>query len=182
MLHFYRCKPERNVSSDACRFYRSPTNYKMATPNESQSLFHLVSANTHNTNSKCNQFFAFTLCFYLFRSCELRNVSDPNSGSQLPICREKCAGVDKLSQECYNKEDIQIAINSSSQEKALSNLISWAERFVCSDNVTYIIPQVPVSNRSCDDISDIDHLLPTNKGRLLLMCCFSFVLLLKKYA
>ena len=163
MINFYRCKPEQNLSNDhdACRFYHSPTNYKIDTLNEHQILFDLVSASTHNTNNKCKQFFVFTLCFYLFRSCELRNVSDPTSGFQLPICRDKCTGVDKLHQECYNKEDVQTAINGSSQEKAVSDLISLAERFMCSDNVTYIIPQVPVSNRSCDDISDIDHLLPS---------------------
>ena len=143
-----------------CSVYDSPTNYIMTTDKEGQILFQLLSVNTDKTNSKCNQFFALSLCFVLFRSCELRNVSDPDSGSQLPICRDKCAGVDKLYQECYNTEGIQTAASGSSQEKAFSVLISKAEKFMCSDPDTYIIPQVPVSNRSCDDISYMDHLLP----------------------
>ena len=149
--------------------------------NESQILFQLLNANTDKTNSKCNQFFALALCFYLFRSCELRNVSDPTSGSQITICREKCAGVDKLYQECYNKDNTVI----NSQDEALLHLASLTEGFTCSDPDTYIIPQVPVSNRLCNDISYIDHLLPTNKGRYIITvyysscACFSFVLPLK---
>ena len=141
--------------------------------------FQLQKAKTDNTNSKCNQFLALALCFYLFRSCEIHNVSDPTSGSQLPICRNKCAGLDIFYQECYNKDDTII----NSQDEVLLRLASLAEGFTCSDPDTYIIPQVPVSNRSCDDLSYIDYLLPTNEGIYYSSCAyFSFVLPLKNYA
>lgn len=129
----------------------------MARTNESQFIVQHFS-NISATSGRCKQYRAFALCLYLFPSCELQNVDDPTSGSQLIICREKCAGFQKLYQECVNKEEIAA---ENSQNKALHELVSMAEKFMCSDPDTYIIPQVPVSMRLCDDISYIDHLLPS---------------------
>ena len=134
----------------------------MAITNESQFIVESLIDLTDSMNSKCNQYSAYSLCFYLFRSCELHNVSDPDSGSQLPICRNKCEGFDKLFQECTDKEKLQIAADTT-QSKVLHNFVTSSERFMCSDPNTYIIPQIPVSNTSCDDVSYIDSLLP-NEG------------------
>ena len=141
-----------------CSFYPSPTNYEIIITNESQFIVQSLSDSIRKIRNKCNQFLAFGLCFYMYRSCELHNVSDPDSGSQLPICRNKCEGLDRLAQEC-NKEVLQFLFESL-QNKALEDLVSLAARFMCSDPNTYIIPQVPVSNKSCDNLSYIDHLLP----------------------
>ena len=153
--YFYRCE---QGTGDACSFFRSPTNYYMTITNETLLIVNYLIATAGNLNTKCNNFFSFSLCFYLFRSCEVRNVSDPSSGSQLTICKNKCAGLNELFQECSNQMKLQVALGNS-QNKALQNLVLGAERFICSDPETYIIPEVPVSNRLCDDIDYIDNLL-----------------------
>ena len=156
----YRCEQEQH-RGDVCSFYPSPTNYQMAITNESQIILKLLSDITNNTGRKCNQFITFAVCFYLFRSCELRNVSDPTSGSQLTICPEKCAGIDKLIQEC---SDISVKgllmVVENSQLEVLRNIIP-SSQIKCSSPDTYIVPQVPVSNRLCDNASYIDSLLPS---------------------
>ena len=138
----------------------------MAITNEILKL--LIDA-SKNAGSKCNQLIAFAVCFYLFRSCELRNVSDPASGYQLTICPEKCTGIDKLIQEC---SDISIkgllTIVENSQLEALRNVFPSAQ-IKCSNPNTYIVPQVPVSNRLCDDASYIDSLLPSEGNSPLLV-------------
>ena len=149
--------------NSACGFILSRTKYKMAITNESEFILQHLSDATGSigiTSSKCDQFVIFALCFYLFRSCELRNDSDPASGSQLTICKNKCGGIDEVYQECINKDKVQIFVANSTNE-VLHHLVTLSERFMCSDPNTYIIPQVPVSNRSCDDVSYIDHLLPS---------------------
>lgn len=134
----------------------------MAITNESDAILELVS-NINILDSKCSQFLGFALCFYLFRSCERYNVSDPASGAQLSICKEQCAGVDKLHQECTNKSTTEILRIDDSE--TLQELVSFADGFECSNHSTYIVPQVPVSNRSCDDVSYINHLFP-KEGKL----------------
>ena len=143
----------------------------MAITNESRfeiwqellKTYHPISLS--RSDSKCREFFAFTLCFYLFRSCELNNDSDSTaSGFQLTICKEKCADVDKLYQECTSKINVQTALGHA-QIEALRNLVSLAKKFKCFDPNTYIIPQVPVSNRSCDDVSYLNDLF-SSEGKL----------------
>ena len=147
----------------------------MAVSNQSEFILRHVSGITGNKTSKCSQFIAFALCFYLFRNCELGNVSDPTSGSQLIICSEKCTGVTELYKECISVENLQLAVNT--QNEALRTLFSLAARFVCSEPDTYIIPHVPVSNKSCDNFSYIDHLLPSDsEGELLLYILHTFAL------
>ena len=157
--YLLKCRCEVERPDHGCSLFHSPTNYQLSITNKSQFIIEHLLSEVNSGSSKCDQFIVFGLCFYLYRSCELRNVSDPTSGSQLPICREKCAGFDKLYQECTNKEKLQIMVENS-QIEALNNLVTVAERFMCSDPNTYIIPQVPVSNKSCDNVSYINHLLP----------------------
>ena len=162
-LLFDRCEPEKHFG-DMCSPYHSPTSYQMAITNESRfEIWRQLLKTYHSTSltgsdSKCKEFFAFTLCFYLFRSCELDNVSDSTaSGFQLTICKEKCADVDKLYQECTSKINVQTALGNA-QIEVLQNLVSRAKKFECSNPDTYTIPQVPVSNRSCDDVSYLNYL------------------------
>ena len=140
----------------------------MAVSNQSEFIVQRVSEITANKSSECGQFIAFALCFYLFRNCELSNFSDPTSGAQLIICSEKCMGITELYKECVIKQ--KFVVNTFESE-ALHSLISLAARFECSNPDTYIIPHVPISNRSCDNFSYIDHLLP-DEGALIVYTCF----------
>ena len=167
--YYFKCRCDREQHNHGCSLFHSPTNYQLLSiTNKSQFIIEHLLSNVNSGSSKCDHFVLFGLCFYLFRSCELRNVSDPDSGSQLPICRNKCAGVDKLHQECYNEEKLQIAVGNS-QIEALRNLVTLAERFMCFDPNTYNIPQVPVSNKSCDNVSTINHLLVNGEISVLIL-------------
>ena len=141
----------------------------MTVTNETLFILRFLRNNTHKLSSKCNQFFTFLVCFLLFRSCEPHNVdvSDPASGLQLTICEDKCAGVDKLYQECTNRENILNAVGNSTNE-VLLNLVSFTGNFTCSNPDTYIVPHIPLSGL-CDSVSYIDHLLPKSKD-----CFFVF--------
>ena len=155
----YRCEQEQRKGYRLCRFLHSPTNYEMTVTNESSFILRFLGNNTRKLSSKCDQFLTFLVCFLLFRSCEPPNVTDPASGFQLTICQDKCAGVDKLYQECTIRENVQIAVGNSTNE-ILRTLVSFSGNFTCSNPGTYIVREVPISGL-CDNVSHIDHLLPS---------------------
>ena len=157
LLH--RCEHEQN--KPVCQLFHSPTNYKMTVNNESltELILRVLRNNARfESGSKCKEFFIFLSCFLLFRSCELHNVSDPASGFQLTICEDKCAGVDKLYQECTLGKKLLIAVGNSTN-KVLQNVASFIRNFTCSNPNTYIVPEMPVSRLRCDNVSHIDRLL-----------------------
>ena len=157
-LYLHRCEQEQY--NPVCHRFRSPTNYQITFTNEYQFLLRFLENNTRNKlSSKCHEFVIFFVCFLLFPSCERQNVSDPASGFQLTICEDKCASVDKLFQECINREDLRIAVGNSTNE-VIHSLVSISANFTCSNPGTYIAHQVPVS-RLCTDLHYIDHLLST---------------------
>ena len=131
----------------------------MTVSNESQFILKFLRNNSrHVTGSKCKEFSTFFFCFLLFRSCESHNVSDPASDVQLTICQDKCAGVDKLYQECTLRENLLITVGNSTNE-VLQNLVSFTRNFICSNPDTYSVPEVNISRLICDNVSHIDHLL-----------------------
>ena len=135
-MTLYRCEPAQY--NDVCNLIRPATKYQMAISNESELLVRFVSesASNYNTSSKCSQFFAFTLCFYLFRNCELSNVSDPTSSVQLTICSEKCTGVGELYRECIIQEELQ-SFRNNVEIESLRSLLSFAVTFECTHMHTH---------------------------------------------
>ena len=122
---------------------------------------------TQSKTNKCKQFIAFFLCFYLYRTCELRNTSDPSSGWQLSICKNKCASLVKVGIECLNESNFQTALENSNNNEAVQEIVALSLNFNCYDPTTYAVPGVPISNTSCDNIIFIDDLLPsTSAGEL----------------
>ena len=141
-------------------FIRSDTNYHIVVSNETEAILDSVAVLKQNTSDKCNQFLAFTLCLYLFRNCELSNASDPSSGLQLSICTSKCSSLYKVSGKCIDDSNL-MTVRNYSNNQAVHELIAWSNNFDCFDPSTYTLPNVPISNTSCDDISFIDGLLPS---------------------
>ena len=103
---------------------------------------------------------AFSFCLYLFRSCELRNTSDPSSGLQLSICKSKCSSLSKIGVECINETDFQTLLEISKYNEVVHEIVVWALNSDCYNPTTYAVPGVPISNTSCNNISFIDGLLP----------------------
>lgn len=165
----HRCEPAKY--RDACSIIRSSTNFQIVVSNESLIILQHVSKVIENKSNKCSRFISFFLCFYFFRECELSNVSNPSSGSQLIICRDKCAGVTELYQECVISGDNLETIAENSDSQAVHKFVSKAMGFMCSDPKTYAIAGVPISNTSCNDMSYIESLL-SNAGELFL-CIFN---------
>ena len=153
-----RCEPA-SKQTNVCTLINSPTNYRMAVSNESEAILESFGVVIHNTSDKCNQFLAFSLCFYLFRNCELSNASDPSSGLQLSICTSKCSNVLTAADGCIDESTIETI--SENDNQAVQEYVAWSLIFNCSDPSTYTLPNVPISNTSCDDISFIDRLLPS---------------------
>ena len=114
---------------------------------------------TQSKSNKCNQLNTFFICFYLFRNCELRNTSDPSSGLQLSICQSKCSGILKIGSECITENNFVENSNEAVQE-----LTDLALKFNCYNPSTYAVPEVPISNTSCDNISFIDGLLTSTRA------------------
>ena len=119
---------------------------------------------TQRNNKKCNQFIAFSFCHYLFRNCELRNTSDPSSGLQLSVCKNRCSDLMKVDVECFNESHFQTVVENLSDNEDIFKLAAWSLNFNCSDPTTYALPGVPISNTSCDDISFIDGMLPNTSA------------------
>ena len=144
-----------------CTFIHSITHH-IVVSNESDAILQSVSElrQSNSKSNKCNQFIDFFLCFYLFRNCELRNTSDPSSGLQLSICQSKCSGLFEIGNECLDESDFQTLLEISKYNEAVQEITAWAFNFNCYDPTTYAIPEVPISNTSCDNVSFIDDLLP----------------------
>ena len=156
-----RCEPASKQSeTTVCSFIRSDTKYHIVVSNEIKEIVDSVAVLQQNKSDKCNQYLAFTLCLYLFRNCELSNVSDPSSGLQLSICTSKCSSLYKVADECIDDSNF-ITVGQSSNNTAVHELIAWTANFNCFDPSTYTLPNVPISNTSCDHISFIDGLLPS---------------------
>ena len=156
------CRCELDAEQNPCAFIHSHSlhsHYHIVVTNETEATLQSWNDLTRSKSKKCNQFIAFSLCFYLFRNCELRNTSDPSSGLQLSICKRKCSGLTKLGNECFDESDIS-ALENSNYTKTEYDIIAYALIFNCSDPSTYAVPGVPISNTSCDDIDFIDGLLP----------------------
>ena len=151
-----------------CTLINSPTNYRIVVSNESEAILKSFGVVIHSKSDKCNQHIAFSLCYYLFRNCELHNTSDPSSGLQLSICKSKCSGLKKLGDECFDESDFAALENINyNYTKTEQEIIAWALNFNCYDPSTYAVPGVPISNTSCDDISFINRLLlSTSAGEL----------------
>ena len=150
-----------------CSFIHSPPHYHMVISNESEAILQSMSELRQIKSNKCNQFIHFFLCFYLFRNCELRNTSDPSSGLQLSVCKSKCSSLFKVGSECFDESNFQIALENSNNNEAVQELAATSLNFNCYIPSTYAIPEVPISNTSCDNISFIDDLLPsTSAGEL----------------
>ena len=156
-----RCEPATDQTT-LCNFIHSPTNYYIVVTNESEAILQSVGVLAKNKDLKCNQFFAFSLCLYLFRNCELHNTSDPSSGWQLSVCKNRCSDLNKLTVECIDQSGIQTLLENSNNE-AIPIFIAWALNFNCSDPTSYAVPGVPISN-TCDNISFIDGLLPSTSA------------------
>ena len=154
-----RCEPVSKQTT-VCSFIRSDTNYHIVVSNEIKEIVDSVAVLQQNKSNKCNQFLAFSLCLYLFRNCELSNASDPSSGLQLSICTSKCSSLYKVSGECIDDSNL-MTVRNYSNNQAVHELIAWSNNFDCYDPSTYTLPNVPISNTSCDDISFIDRLLPS---------------------
>ena len=157
----YRCEPATEHTS-VCNFIHSAaTYYHIVVSNESDAILKSLSDLTHvqSKSNKCNQFFAFALCLYLFRNCELRNISDSSSGLQLSICKSKCSGLLKVTSECLYESDFRTLLEISNNNEAVHEIVVWSLNFDCYDPTTYAVPGVPISNTSCDNISFIDGLL-----------------------
>ena len=125
-----------------------------------QAVFEL----TQRNNNKCGQFIAFSLCFYLFRNCELRNTSDPSSGLQRSVCKNRCSDLMKVGVECFNENHFQTVVENLSDNEDIFKLDAWVSNFDCYDPTTYAVPGVPISNTSCDNISFINGLLPSTSA------------------
>ena len=119
----------------------------------------LLNNSINTKSSECIEFLTFLFCFYLYRSCELHNASDPMSDFQLTICKDKCADVDEFYQECISKAEIQI-LHTSAQNQEVKDFASWVGKFMCSVPNTYTIPEVPVSKTSCHNVNFVYHHLP----------------------
>ena len=119
---------------------------------------------TQRKNNKCNQFLVFSLCVYLFRNCELHNTSDPSSGLQLSVCKNRCPDLMKVGVECFNESHFQTVVETLSDNESILKLAAWGLNFNCYDPTTYAVPGVPISNTSCDNISFIDNLLPSTSA------------------
>ena len=143
-----------------CSFIRSNTNYRIVVSNETEAILDSVAVLKQNNSDKCNQFLAFTLCLYLFRNCELSNVSDPSSALQLSICTSKCSSLHKVASKCIDESNYE-TVAQYSNNQAVHQLIAWTRNFDCFNRSTYTLPNVPISNTSCDDISFINGLLPS---------------------
>lgn len=168
-----RCQPAKGEST-LCNFIHSPTNYHIVVSNESDVILQALSQHTQTNSNKCNQFSAFFICLYLFRSCKLHNVSDPSSAVQLSVCQNKCPAIFKLSDECVDRMTVQTLLNSSG---ALHTFIDWALNFSCYDPTSYAVPQVPISD-TCDNISFIDALL-LSPGDIIKMLWLHMLLYIK---
>ena len=155
-----RCEPVTGHTS-LCDFIHSFTHYHIVVTNESEVIMQAAFELAQRKNSKCNQFLAYSLCLYLFRNCELRNTSDPSSGWQLGICKNRCSDLMKVGVECFNGSHFQTAVENLSDNEDIIEFAAWAMNFSCYDPTTYAIPGVPISNTSCDNISFVDGLLPS---------------------
>ena len=166
------CRCEPAIATDQttlCPFIHSSTNYYIVVSNESKAILQSVGVLAKNKDFKCHQFIGFSLCLYLFRNCELRNTSDPSSGWQLSVCKNRCSDLSKLSLECVNQSNIPTLLENNNE--AIHIFIAWALNFNCSDPTSYAVPGVPISNTSCDNVSFIDGLLPsTTAGNILVAC------------
>ena len=159
------CRCERATKqTNVCNFIHSPTHYHIVVSNESEAILQSLSDLTWSKSNKCNQFIAFSLCYYLFRYCELQNTSDPSSGLQLSICKSKCSGLLEIGSECLYESDLQTLLEFSNYNKAVQEIVAWALNFSCHVPTTYAVPGVPISNTSCDNISFIDGLITTTSG------------------
>ena len=169
----YRCEPvTKHTRSNVCNFIHDfPIHYHIVVSNESEAILQSVNDYTQSKSksNKCNQYIAFTICFYLYRNCELHNSSDPSSGLQLSICQNKCSSLLKISAECLDEHDFKTGLENSNYNK---EMVAWGLNFNCYNPISYAVPGVPISNTSCDNISFIDGLLPsTIAGELDIHVC-----------
>ena len=155
-----RCEPATKQSS-VCAFIPSHTNYHIVVSNESEAVLQSFVALAHSKNNKCNQFIVFSVCFYLFRNCELRNTSVPSSGLQLSICQSKCSDFIELIVECIDDGNFETVLNDSNYNEAVHKFVAWTFNFNCYGPTSYAVPGIPISNTSCDNLSSIDDLLPS---------------------
>ena len=170
ILYIYctcRCELATKHAS-VCDFLDSATHYHIVVSNESEAILAIalqsLSKLIRSKSNKCNQFIIFSLCFYLFRYCELHNTSDPSSGLQLSVCQSKCSSLIMIGSECLYESDFQTLLEVSNYNEAIQEIAVWALNFDCYNPITYAVPGVPISNTSCDNISFIDGLLTTTSG------------------
>ena len=147
-----------------CNVIHSVTHYHIVVSNESEVIVQAAFELAQRNNNKCNQFIAFSFCHYLFRNCELRNSSDPSSGLQLSVCKNRCSDLMKVGVECFNESLFRTVVENLSDNEDIFKLAAWTLNFNCSDPTSYAVPGVPISNTSCDDISFIDGLLPSTSA------------------
>jgi hypothetical protein len=176
-LHIRKCEPETHPT-DTCNSHHSPTHYQINIADESKFMMisDLLNNSINTKSSECIEFLTFFFCFYLYRSCELHNASDPMSGFQLTICKDKCADVDEFYQECTSKAEIQI-LRTSAQNQEVKDFASWVGKFMCSAPNTYAIPEVPVSKTSCHNVSFVYHRLPGSASLVRLSMTTTLLLL-----
>ena len=154
-----RCEPATK-QTNLCTFINSPTNYHIVASNESEAILDSFSVVLTNKSEECSQFIVFSLCFYLFRNCELHNASDPSSGLQLSVCKSKCSDISTVASGCFDISTIE-TVRKNSSNKAVQEFVAWSYLFNCSVPSTYTLPNVPISNTSCDNLTFIDRLLPS---------------------
>ena len=150
--------------TNVCIFIYYATHYHIVVSNESEAILQSMIELPQKKSNVCNRFITFSICFFLFRKCELRNTSDPSSGWQLSICKNKCSGLKKVARECLDETDFQNLLESLNYSEPAQEIVAWALNFDCYDPTTYAVPGVPISNTSCDNISFIDRLLPSSRA------------------
>ena len=66
----------------------------------------------------------------------------------------------KFGNECFDESDFT-SLETSNYTKTEQKIITWVLNLNCYDPTSYAVPEVPISNTSCDNVSYIDGLLPS---------------------
>jgi len=147
--HICRCMVAQN--QDICGLIQSTTHYHFVITNNTDHIVDTIREKVASKSSKCNQFIAFSVCFYSFRGC------DPSVGSQLLICEDKCPLIISLYQECVNITVLKILKDNAKDNDTLE-FLEFAATFKCLSPETYTIPDVRVNATRCATLPFFDGL------------------------
>ena len=143
-------------NQDICGLIQSTTQYHLVITNNTDHIVDTIREKVSSKSAKCNQFIAFSVCFYSFRDC------DRSDGSQLLICEDKCPLIISLYQECVNITVLKILKDNAKDNDTLE-FLEFATTFNCLSPETYTIPDVHVNATRCATLPFLDS-LTTGKG------------------